>query len=228
VKRRRKNSLTDLFRRHHGMSWKSAQLAKEYEKRHPGYKPPEGKAKPHRSTSRSSSSSERDQMRRDVVSALRNLGYPAKIAQQAERQAQGSDFDSRFRTAAGAATFISIKRGNPMRKRRKKKKNSRRRRSVRRVKVNRRRRNVRRRRHVIRHRARRRKNSRRRRSQKSYLRSLVRQMIGGRKRKKRNRRRVKRANPARPKILKVGTPAQAKTLARRLRAAGYRARYVKG
>src|SRR5690348_11538212 len=186
MKRRRKNSLADLFRRHGGMSFRSRELVRSYEREHA----PKAKAKPHRSTARAASGkAERDEMRRDVISALRNLGYPMKIAQQAERQAQGTDFDSRFRSAAAAATFQSIKRGNPMAKRRKRK-NSRRRRNThhrRRVKVNRRRRHSVRR--VRRHRARRRNSHRRRKSQKSYLRSLVREMMGGRKRRKNSRRR---------------------------------------
>jgi hypothetical protein len=208
---KRKRNILDLFRRHHGISQRSAELARQYEKRHPGYKPPEGKAKPHRS---SSSSSERDQMRRDVISALRNLGYPAKTAQQAERQAKGTDFDSRFRSAAAAATFQPIKRGNPMakQKRRKKKKNSRRARPRRRM-----RRNI----------------AAGFYDEDGYFHPIrasydykPERAGEGRKRRK-SRRRVKRANPRRPRIIKVGSVAMAKKLARKLQGMGYKARYVK-
>lgn len=225
MKRHRKNSLADLFRRHHGLSWKSAQLAKEYERRHPGYKPP-ASAKRHRGTARA----ERDSNRKDIISALRQLGYQKAVAEEAAKKAYGNDFDARMRSALAAASFGSMRRQNSMAKRRKRKKNSRRRRHVvRRRVINRRRRHTVRRR-VRRPRARRRNalTHRRRRPQKSYLRSLVREMMGGRKRRKKNSRRKKaHRNPVRPRIIKIGSVAMAKKLARKLQGMGYRARYVK-
>lgn len=225
MKRRRKNSLADLFRRHGGMSWKSAQLAKDYEKRHT---PKAAPAKKHRGTSRASG----DQDQKDIISALRELGYQRVVAESAARQAKGADFDSKMRSALAAASFGSIRRKNSMAKKRKKRKKNSRRRSVRRVKINRRRRNSsRRRRRVVRHRLvhhrARRRNSRRR-SQRSTIRSIVREMMGGRKRRKKNsRQRKAHRNPARSRIIKVGSPALAKKLARKLQGMGYRARYVK-